>query len=51
MMKLVSTPDVDLAISALTAVRQWTYRPYLLNGKPTEAQTIITVNFAFSRQN
>jgi TonB family protein len=46
-MKLVSTPDPDLAIAALAAVRQWTYKPYSLNGEPTEVQTTIRVNFNF----
>ena len=31
--------------SALKAVRQWRYRPYLLNGEPVEVDTQITVNF------
>ena len=30
---------------ALRAVRQWRYRPYLLNGEPVEVDTEITVNF------
>jgi TonB family protein len=30
---------------AYDAVKQWKYRPYLLNGKPVAIQTIITVNF------
>ncbi len=38
-------PDPDLVIAAIAAVRQWTYRPYLLNGEPTEVDTTITVNF------
>jgi TonB family protein len=38
-------PDPDLVMSALYAVRQWTYKPYLLNGEPTEVDTTITVNF------
>jgi TonB family protein len=46
-MKLISTPDSDLAIAALAAVRQWAYKPYLLNGEPTEVLTTITVNFNF----
>ena len=41
----ISSDDPDLAISAIDAVRHWTYRPYLLNGQPTEVDTIITVNF------
>jgi len=31
--------------AALEAVNQWTYKPYLLNGKPVFVQTAITVNF------
>ena len=31
--------------SAIEAVRQWRYRPYLLNGDPIEVETEITVNF------
>ncbi|MGH9603738.1 MAG: energy transducer TonB [Terriglobales bacterium] len=34
-----------LTQSALDAVRQWRYRPYLLNGEPVEVETQITVNF------
>ncbi|MGA8940713.1 MAG: energy transducer TonB [Acidobacteriaceae bacterium] len=34
--------------AAIKAVNLWTYRPYLLNGKPTEVDTTITVNFAFN---
>jgi TonB family protein len=34
-----------LAQAAIDAVRQWRYRPYLLNGKPVRMQTKITVNF------
>jgi periplasmic protein TonB len=31
--------------AAIDAVRQWRYRPYLLNGEPVEVETQITVNF------
>ena len=34
-----------LAEAALDAVRQWRYRPYVLNGKPIEVETFITVVF------
>ncbi len=34
--------------SALEAVKQWRYKPYILNGEPTEVDTTITVNFALS---
>jgi TonB family protein len=47
-LKLLKVPDPDLAIAAVTAVRQWTYKPYLLNGTPVEIETTITVNFNFS---
>ena len=28
-------------------MRRWTYKPYLLNGEPTEVETTITVNYTF----
>jgi periplasmic protein TonB len=34
-----------LVPAAIGAVRQWRYRPYLLNGEPVEVETEITVNF------
>lgn len=37
-----------LTPSAIEAVRQWRYRPYLLNGEPIEVETEITVNFLLS---
>ncbi len=37
-----------LAASAVQAVRQWRYRPYLLNHEPIEVETEITVNFVLS---
>lgn len=42
---LVSSPDPDLALASFAAVRSWTYKPYLLNGKPTMVDTTISVNF------
>jgi len=38
-----------LASSALEAVRQWQFKPYLLNGAPIEVETQVTVNFVLSR--
>lgn len=38
-----------LARAAVDAVRQWRYRPTLLNGAPVEVQTYITVNFVLSQ--
>jgi len=37
-----------LSAAAIDAVRQWRYRPYLLNGEPIEVETEITVNFLLS---
>lgn len=39
-----TSPMFDEA--ALKAVRKWTYKPYLLNGDPTEVETNITINFS-----
>jgi protein TonB len=37
--------DGQLTRSATDAVKQWKYKPYLLNGEPVEIQTQITINF------
>jgi protein TonB len=37
-------------MSALAAVRQWMYKPYLLNGYPVEVETTITVNYNLGRE-
>jgi periplasmic protein TonB len=37
-----------LVQSALDAVKQWRYKPYLLNGDPVPVETTITVNFTLS---
>ena len=37
-----------LVPAALNAVKQWRYKPYLVNGKPVAASTQITVNFALT---
>jgi len=34
-----------LIAAATDAVKQWRYKPYLLNGRPVEVETTITVNF------
>ncbi len=38
-----------LAPAALDAVKQWKYRPYLLNGNAVDVETQITVNFTLSQ--
>jgi periplasmic protein TonB len=37
-----------LVSAAVEAVKQWRYRPYLLNNEPFELETDITVNFTLS---
>jgi protein TonB len=37
-----------LVRSALAAVTQWRYRPYILNNEPVEVETQITVNFSLA---
>jgi periplasmic protein TonB len=34
--------------AAIEAVRQWRYRPYILNDEPVEVETQVTVNFSLS---
>jgi TonB family protein len=44
-LRVLSGPN-ELQRSSLDAVRQWTYKPYLLNGDPIEVKT--TVNVVYS---
>jgi len=37
-----------LVPSAISAVQQWRYKPYLLNGQPVEVETTITVIFSLT---
>jgi protein TonB len=37
-----------LAQAAVDAVKQWRYKPYLLNGEPVEVDSHITINFTLS---
>jgi TonB family protein len=37
-----------LAPAAIEAVKQWKYRPYLLNGEPVAVETQVQVNFSLS---
>jgi protein TonB len=41
--------DASLARAAAEAVKQWKYKPYLLDGSPVEIQTQVTVNFKLPR--
>jgi protein TonB len=33
------------ARAAIDAVKQWHFKPYLMNGRPVSVQTVITLNF------
>jgi protein TonB len=37
-----------LVPAAIEAVRQWRYRPYVLNNEPVEVETQIIVNFSLA---
>ena len=37
-----------LVPAAIDAVKQWRYRPYILNNEPVEVETQIAVNFTLS---
>jgi TonB family protein len=43
-LEAISGPE-ELRGAAMDAVNQWTYKPYLLNGEPTEVDTTIVINF------
>ena len=47
-LKVISGP-APLQQSSLDAVRQWTYKPFLLNGEPVEVKTTITVNYTLKK--
>ena len=37
-----------LVPAAIDAVKQWRYKPYLLNGEPVSVETRVTVSFNLS---
>lgn len=43
-LRVASGPEL-LRQAALDAVKQWRYRPYLLNGEPVEVETTVNVEF------
>jgi protein TonB len=45
---VLSTASPLLNQAAIDAVRQWKYKPYILNGEPVVVDTQITVNFTLS---
>jgi peptidyl-prolyl cis-trans isomerase A (cyclophilin A) len=47
-LQVVSGPDL-LRQAALDAVKQWRYRPYLLNDEPVEVRTTVNIIFTLAR--
>ena len=47
-LQVVSGPP-ELTASAIEAVKQWKYRPYMKDGHAVEVETDITVNFSLSK--
>lgn len=47
-LSLISGPPM-LVTAAIAAVQQWKWKPYILNGKPTKVDTIVTVNFSLQK--
>lgn len=45
---VVSTASPLLNQAAIDAVRQWRYKPYILNGEPVEVDTTVTVTFTLN---
>ncbi|HEX5425545.1 MAG TPA: TonB family protein, partial [Candidatus Acidoferrales bacterium] len=48
-LSVVSSPSPALSQSALDAVRQWRYRPVLLNGQPVAVTTDIRVSYSLTK--
>lgn len=48
MLKVESGPK-ELQQSALDAVRQWTYKPFLVNGEATAVKTTVNVTYTLAR--
>jgi TonB family protein len=48
-LNVVSGPE-KLQQSSLDAVRQWKYKPYLLNGEPVEVRTTINIIYSLAKK-
>jgi TonB family protein len=49
-LSVVSGPPA-LMVPSIDAVRQWKYKPYLLNGEPVEVETTININYSLAAPN
>lgn len=48
LLEVVKAPALELAASAVEAVKTWKYKPYTLNGQPVVVETVFTVNYTLS---
>jgi TonB family protein len=48
-LRVIEAPWPSLVASALICVSKWQYKPYLLNGEPTEVETTIRVIYTMSQ--
>ncbi len=44
-LRVLESPSDDQPNRLLEAVRQWRYKPVLLNGNPVEVVTVVTINY------
>ena len=47
--QVMNSSGVELGVAAMEAVKQWVYKPTLLNGEPVEVVTTVDVNFSANR--
>jgi len=47
--RVISSSHPMLLSGVVDAVRQWIYKPTLLNGVPVEVVTTVTINFSLSQ--
>jgi len=46
---VLHSPAPALTKSSEDAVRQWTYQPYIKDGKPAEVKSVITVMYTLGK--
>jgi TonB family protein len=42
--EIISAPDAAIGAACAEAVKQWVYKPYLLNGDPIQVETTVLIN-------
>ncbi len=47
-LEVLSSPMPALSESAMDAVKDWKYKPYLINGEPTEVELTVGVTYSFA---